>query len=524
MANKRLFQTKTSRVAPATTTNKAGGRAYKASDSHSLCQYVATGCFGSTYYIGAGEQLAKVKELVRSVDPVLVAKAAVYGHEKGRMKDVPAYLVAALAAQGRMDLVERIFPRVITTAKMLTTFVQIVRSGQTGRKSFGTALKRLVQNWFNSRHTSKIFAGSIGQAQPSFADIIKMVHPRPTSDFHQAMYAYLLGKEYNPESLPENVRQFELFKRGETKEVPDVPFRALTNVKMGVAQWRSIARDMPWNTLRMNLNMLQRKGVFAGNGGDSFARAVAHKLADEEAIRSANALPYSLLTAYQNTKDVPTVVQNALQDALEVATGNVPKFDHQVALCIDTSGSMSSPITGYRGRGATTVTRCVDVAGLIAACFIRNNDDAIILPFDTSVHHVHINPRDSVMTNARKLARGGGGTDCSCATAYLNQTKARAKTVIYVSDCESWADYHGIRTYWYNRGTGLANEWETYKRRVKGAKLVLIDLVAPDGLQVPDAPNVLNVGGFSDAVFDVVGRFVEVGDAHFVDVVNETEI
>ena len=64
--------------------------------------------------------------------------------------------------------------------------------------------------------------------------------------------------------------------------------------------------------------------------------------------------------------DIPKEVCDALQDALEVAIANVPAIQGRVYVCPDVSGSMSSPVTGFR-KGATTAVRCIDVAALVAA-------------------------------------------------------------------------------------------------------------------------------------------------------------
>lgn len=522
MANRKLFSTSSQRRVPvADTVNKAGGRAYSTSDAHALCQYVVTGTFNQTFYASEGEQLETVKKLVQSVEPELIAKAAVYGHETARMKDVPAYLLAVLAAKGEITLLRQAFSRVITNVKMLANFVQIIRSGETGRRSFGTAVRSLIRNWLNSQHPAALFAGNIGQANPSLADIIKMVHVRPQDAAHQAIFAYILDKDHEFGALPLKTQNFELFKKGEVTEVPNVPFRALTNITLTADQWRQIGRDMPWNTLRMNLNMLSRKGAFDDKG---YVKEIAGKLGNAELVHRSRVFPYQIMTAYQNVDGLPSQITNALQDALEAATENVPEFGKDVAVCVDTSASMGSPITGYRA-GASSKTSCVDVAGLIAACILRKNEDAVVVPFDTSVHTISLNPRDSVMTNAKKLARHGGGTACSVALSHLNQQKHKGDLVIYVSDNESWADYHApssIRRYY--GGTGLAHEWTEYKRRNKNAKLVLIDLVANRGVQVKDDKDVLNIGGFSDSVFEVVSNFVKNGSGHFVDVVRAVDL
>jgi hypothetical protein len=63
---------------------------------------------------------------------------------------------------------------------MLRNFVQVLRSGVLGRKSLGTAPKRLVQRWLDGRTVAQLMNDAVGQS-PSLADIIKMVHPRPVN-------------------------------------------------------------------------------------------------------------------------------------------------------------------------------------------------------------------------------------------------------------------------------------------------------------------------------------------------------
>ncbi|NJL53695.1 hypothetical protein HC928_00220 [bacterium] len=58
------------------------------------------------------------------------------------------------------------------------------------------------------------------------------------------------------------------------------------------------------------------------------------------------------------------------------------------------------------------------------------------------------------------------------------------------------------------RAHSLANEWTLFKKNNKSTKMVLIDILANQTTQAKSAPDVLNVGGFSDQVFEVVNEFV----------------
>jgi 60 kDa SS-A/Ro ribonucleoprotein len=172
-----------------------------------------------------------------------------------------------------------------------------------------------------------------------------------------------------------------------------------------------------------------------------------------------------------------------------------------VYVCPDVSGSMRSPITGHR-KGATTVVRCVDAAALVTAAIVRRNPRAEVLPFEQSVVSVRLSPRDSVMTNAERLAAvGGGGTCVSAPLAQLNARRAKGDLVVIVSDNQSWVDAAGAR------GTATLREWNVFRARNRQARLVLIDLQPGATTQATEREDILNVGGFSDRVFDVVAEF-----------------
>ena len=522
MANKNLFQTVRGLFTPKTDTiNEAGGRAYKLAPKHALAQYAATGCFSNTFYADAGEQLENVLELTRELDAEFIAKTAVYAREKGFMKDMPALLVAVLSTKDKA-IFEKTFPRVIENGKMLRNFVQIIRSGAVGRKSLGSLPKRMVREWFETRRAETIFKQSVGQS-PSFADVLKMVHPKPKDAEKEALYGYFIGRDVDADKLPEIVQQFEKFKSGDfSAEVPAVPFQMLTALPISTKEWTQIARNAPWQMTRMNLNTFERHGVFKDA---EMVEIIANRLRDREAIKRAKVFPYQLLTAYtmaSNNADIPRQITEALQDAMEIATENVPEIKGKVFVFPDVSGSMSSAVTGYR-KGATSAVRCIDVAGLVASAILRKNPTAEVLPFENNVVNIALNPRDSVMTNSQKLAKiGGGGTNCSAPLAQLNRAKASGDFVIYVSDNESWID---INRAW-NSGTETMTQWNEFKTRNAQAKLVCIDIQPYAHTQAQERDDILNVGGFSDQVFNLISEFAggTMNADHWIGMIEKVEL
>ena len=503
MANTTLFQSIKNRFTKTDTYNEAGGIAYTLTPKQQLAQLAATGCLNNTYYADAQSQLDQVLKLAESLDAEFIAKTAVYARQKGFMKDMPALLLAVLA-QKDVNMLARVFDQVVDNGKMLRNFAQIIRSGAVGRKSFGNRPKKLMQTWLLTATEKQLLNAAVGNS-PSLADVVKMVHPKPREAWRAAWFAWLIGKPYDREALPPITRAFEDYKQSRQGTLPDVPFQMLTALELNSGDWAQIARNGSWQQVRQNLNTFLRHEVFAKSKN---IKMVAEKLRDETTIARARVLPYQLLTAYQATSEqMPFAIREALQDAMETAVQNVPVIQGKVVVCPDVSGSMHSSVTGYRGS-ATSKTRCIDIAALVSAAMLRTNPQARVIPFEQITVNVQLNPRDSIMTNAEKLANvGGGGTACSAPLAMLNREKADVDLVVIVSDNESWAD----DSQGWGATTSLMKEWDILKRRCPEAKLVCLDIQPYTKAQARNRHDILNIGGFSDQVFSLIGSFAERG-------------
>lgn len=554
MANPTLFGS-----SPAVTHNRAGGVAYALSPNEALAQYAGAGMLGGTFYASAQEQLDEVLKIALQCHPLFVAQCAVYARRRGYLKDMPALLLASLTSRFAADHNARAafsaaFPLVIDNGRMLRNFVQIVRSNRIGRKSFGTTVKRQIQNWINGRRVDQLLRDSVGE-KPSIGDVIKMVHPNPQliganatgrdKSERAALYGYLTGPRmkvadhksaerrmvprYEPTELPALVQDYELFKRqqaepGGSRFAPPrgIDFRMLDSLGLNDAQWKEVARHAPWQMTRMNLNTFERHGVL---NDPELVSIIAKRLADPEEVRRSRCFPYQLLQAFRavapldyagnvSRSSMPLEIVNALNSAMEVSVENVPTFDGLIAVCPDVSGSMRSPVTGQRGSATTSVRYC-DVSGLVAAVMLRRSPECVVLPFDTQLHlSAEVMQKRPIAELAQKIAAfGGGGTCCELPLMFLNQqfspsALAKLQAVIYVSDNESWVSAHGYSYGMSGRGTTMQAEWLKLKRMAPQAKLICIDVAAGVTTQAQNDVDRLNVAGFSDAVFDVMGGFM----------------
>lgn len=524
MPNKAVFKTSRGKtMPPADTANEAGGMAYKLGSEAALATMAATCSFGDAYYLNAEQQLEQILQLARVNSPEFVAKTAVFARERGFMKDAPALLCAHLGTCDK-GLFRKVFNKIIRNGRMLRTFVQMVRSGVTGRKSLGTVIKREVVDLLARVSGDTLFRWSVGN-DPSLVDIIKMTHPKPNSPEKEALYGYLLKKAVITEKLPPLAQHYEAFveykkwlktkgtnpfaqmENREPVSVPPVPFQMIDNLDLTAQEWAELFKSGGWHFCRMNLNTAERHGVLKD---PAMVELIAKRLANRDEILRSKVFPYQLLMAYKHAADkMPRPIVNALHAAMDISVENIPELNGSVAVAVDTSGSMGSPVTGARGS-ATSAALCVDVAALFAAAIARRNmGDTKIIPFDTRVHRVSIDPNDSILTNAKKLARNGGGTNCACALASLNEAKHRGDLVIYVSDNEAWVE-SPYELLGYRQSTGMAKEWATYKSRNPNARLVNINIQMYTTSQMPDqkSRDVYQVAGFSDQIFTLISDWM----------------
>jgi len=371
MANKTLFSSLKSMLPRADTRNEEGSRAYALPPKHALAQLAATGCFNGTYYARAESQLDELHRLVDQVDDnVFVAKLAVYARQQAFMKDMPAALLAMLAARDT-ELMHRVFDRVVDNGRVLRTLFQMIRSGQFGRKSLSSSLQRAFQRWLCEASAGKLLSASIGN-DPSLRDVLRLARPTPKDNERRALFGYLTDKEVErwapatEADLPEQVQALIAYRQAETAEAQalilgdlSVRWDLLADAAKGPLVWKAIARQMGPQALRMNLNTLVRHEVL-GNGREDreMVDYVASRIADADAIRRSRQFPYQFLAAYLNAStDVPQKIKAALHEAAEIACGNVPELPGPVVIGLDTSAPIYLPPTCPRPHRSTPQSR-----------------------------------------------------------------------------------------------------------------------------------------------------------------------
>jgi len=171
---------------------------------------------------------------------------------------------------------------------------------------------------------------------------------------------------------------------------------------------------------------------------------------------------------------------------------------------------------------------------------LRRNPDSIVIPFDTRAYNVRIDPQDTILSLSERLANyGGGGTDCSIPLAEANKRHSKRPLVgcVLVSDNQSWVtrgrpSFHPSH---FTLPTSTLAEWQKFvtsarRHGITDPKLVCIDIQPYGSSQAAgsatgrDNNRILNIGGFSDAVFNVVSSFLSADKHRFVREVGSIEL
>lgn len=458
--------------------------------------FLRTGTLSGTFYVApkemAGQQLLTLCRFAGQ-DPAALAEEAVAARTEGFMRTLPVLATAILSGVPSKDMFRRAAAGVLNIPTDLAQFAQLCLSGTVpGRASFGGCAMEPVRQFLeglSEYHAIKYAA--------KLRDLVRLAHPRPADPVMRERLGWLSGHvEGKRVRLNKRIAAFEELKRTtdeariiELIRNAGLPYECVVGAvpNPSPAVWVELLKVAPTMNLLRSLVTFTRHGVFQDRGN---VDAAAAKLSREGALRQTRIFPHQVYTAWRTYSALPEADQTliaALSDMLDGSVSDIPEFDGRVCIAPDVSGSMQGCKLSERSE-----TTAADVAGVFTAGLMRRCRDVRVLPFDDHIRQLALNARDSVLTNARKVATvGGGGTSLSAPVTQLLRDRDRVKTFVGITDSEEWV------------GHGFLGVWREYRRRVApDATAVLITPVPGTHSAVPESePGVYFVHGWSDAVF-----------------------
>lgn len=457
------FNTKTAKTSK--TVNLAGGEAFKTTPEYQLVSLLLTSFLKDQYYRTAKESLTELSDLIAQMkDKKFVAKSAIYARTQFGMRSITHALTGELfrldAATGKTAVsgqpwvkkfLEKVVYRPDDAAEILAYYNTNVKSNKSEPNQLKKGLALALAK-FDEYQLAK-YKGSKNEV--SLYDIANFAHPKHT----EAIAKLVNGTLKTPKTW-----EAKLSEAGKAEDVDAAKKEA----------WKDllVTKKLGYFALLRNLrNIIEQAPEHLNTALDM--------LVDEEAIKRSLVLPFRYLTAYDEIEEMSgknaRSVLVALNEAIDIACQNTPKWDGNTLVALDVSGSMMG----------TTAT----IASLFAAILIKGNN-ADLIRFDTSAEYMSVNPKDSVTTIAKQIRKSGGGTDLGAIFTGANQVYDR---IFILSDMQGWVGYDAP-----------TKEFEDYKKRLgANPKIYSIDLAGHGTMQFPQQ-NVYAIAGFSEKIFDVM--------------------
>lgn len=494
-----------SKIAYATpdTVNKAGGEAFSISPEIKLVFSLISSFLEPEFYSSPSQTVAELRAAVNAVDPKFAAKAAIYSRTQFGMRSTSHCVAAEIAHKVKgeawtKEFFNKVVYRVDDASEILAAYLGFY--GKPVPNSLKKGLAKSLSKF--SRYQLAKYKGN-GKGI-KLVDLFNIVHPKPeeknAADF----------KDLIDGNLPSmDTWEVELSKAGTEAKTP------LERHTKKTAVWKKLleTNKLGYFALLRNLrNLLETedKGIIA---------EACKQLCNPKAIKESLVLPFRFMTALTTLKALPPSFQqravlSAVNKAMEIALNNVPKFEGETLIAVDTSGSM--------GIGEESKSPA-QIASLFAAALAKENN-ADVLIFDSDARYININLDDSLGTiveNLQKMFRGGA-TNFKAAFEKANKKYDR---IIILSDMQAWVK-NPVAGSWGSYGAASSDPCQVfgeYCAKFKAnPKVFCFDLKGYGTAQFPQ-DSVFSLAGFSDKAFDIMAA-LERNPKILIDKINEIEL
>jgi 60 kDa SS-A/Ro ribonucleoprotein len=312
------------------TTNLAGGSAFVMTPELELVTFLLTNFLNDQFYRSGKTAEKGLKKLVAAVDAKFAAQAAIYARNEFGMRTVTHAVAGEIAGVVKgAEWTKRFFDKVVRRPDDMTEILAYYYANygknepNALRKGFAKALERFDEYQLAKYRNSKNAV--------SLVDIVNLVHPAHTD---------AIGKLVRDELRNEDTFESKLSKAGQSEDSEKAKGEAWAElVNSGKISYFALLRNLR--------NIIQ-------DAPEVTEKAVA-LLTDRKRIQKSLVLPFRYLSAIDEIEKLSgresKEVIRGLNRAIDISTSNVPKFDGETLVAVDTSGSM------YGGYGSGNVIR-----------------------------------------------------------------------------------------------------------------------------------------------------------------------
>jgi hypothetical protein len=359
----------------------------------------------------------------------------------------------------------------------------LTNNTDSAKPKFPGALKKGFAKAFDKFDQYQLGKYKSSNKNVKLVDVVNIVHPIPTDKNKEAL-TLLVTNDLKSEGTWEAM----LSKAGQVAENEEE-----------LSQMKSDAWEQLVKTRKIGYFALLRNLRNIINQAPHIIDQVCSLLVDERLIKNSKVLPFRFSTAYDEMLRFADAtngrkVISALDKAVEISLSNIPQFDGETLLVVDTSGSMG-------GRPS-------EISSVFAGSFMkRNNCD--VMKFDNYASYVQYNPLQPVFELGKTFRFSGGGTNFKDIFLKANKKYDR---VIILSDMQGWIG-----------STSPIREFNEYKNKFGANPFVYSwDLTGYSTSQFPEQ-NIFCLSGFNDNSFKTMAN-LEIDKHYLVNEINKIEI
>jgi len=431
-----------------------------------------------SFYESTNEKVVRMNQLFTQ----LVAKGKVdfianlldYARNEMHIRNMPitgikAFSDALRTNNASFSNMRNLTTNVVKRADQITDALALF-IGKTSKAHLPMAIKRGLADAFNNFDEYQ-FAKYNRNTSMTFKDAIRIVHPVPSNDTQNAIFAAIIKDSLKtPDTwevaLSTNGQKSEADKRTQKEIWEDLIDR------------KKLAYQATLKNLR---NMVQ------ANVSEAHLDKVAHYLV--ASVYTSKSLPFEFLAAFDAvvgfTKYQPLI--NALYECMDKSADNIPVLGDKIWVIVDTSGSM-------KGRAA-------DTACFLAAALARANRSAkyfAVTLFHSSAWQVTLNTNTPVMSNYIYLQKqvGGGSTNFEAALAQEANLGFKPDVVFVLTDGE--INSFGTANYWGNTSISAV------AKAAPGAAKFVINMESAETTPLPTRLGWHALAGWSPKMFDFI--------------------
>lgn len=179
-----------------TVVNEMGEKAFQLTDKEILVSTVMTTFLQGAYYETEKQETKKITELAKKLDPLFVAKLALYARKEGNLRSVTHLLAAIVAGNARgAEWAKRFFNKIVVRPDDMTEILgayqhlnnlpKLRKISNAIKKGFKAVLERLDPYQIDKYKMKK--------KEITMIDLVNLFHPQPTQKNKEAYDRLLKG-------------------------------------------------------------------------------------------------------------------------------------------------------------------------------------------------------------------------------------------------------------------------------------------------------------------------------------------